>query len=113
MSPQHKVITERVGFTVPKIVLAQADTLFEARNEYRSELIVRIMRAYTAGTWGPNPTVRLPTEGSPVKVQLRLRPQDLKPYRAKCERESLPISFPVAHGLWIYAHESDPEKLPF
>jgi len=112
MSP-HKVITERVGFSIPAVVLAQADTIFQARNEYRSELIVRIVRAYTAGTWQPKPTTKLPAEGKPVKVQLRLRPQDLKPYRAKCEREQLPISFPVAHGLWIYAHTTDPKDLPF
>ena len=110
---QHKVITERVGFTIPRVVLAQADALFEARNEYRSEMILRIIRAYTAGRWEPKPTVQLPTEGTPGKVQLRYRPQDLTPYRAKCEREDLPISFPVAHGLWIYAHEPDPSKLPF
>lgn len=111
--PQHKVITERVGFTIAKIVLAQADTMFEARNEYRSELILRIMRAYTAGTWEPDPLTKLPAEGKPVKVQLRLRPQDLTPYRDKCAREQLPISFPVAHGLWIYAHTADPAELPF
>lgn len=111
--PQHKVVTERVGFTVPAIVLAHADTVFEARNEYRSELIIRIMRAYTAGTWEPNPLTKLPTEGKPVKVQLRLRPQDLKPYREKCGREQLPISFPVSHGLWIYSKTADPSDLPF
>jgi hypothetical protein len=111
--PQHKVITERVGFTVPAVVLAQADTMFEARNEYRSEMILRIVRAFTAGTWEPKPTTLLPSEGTPGKVQLRLRPQDITPYREKCTRQGLPISFPVQHGLWIYAHEPDPTKLPF
>lgn len=111
--PRTKVITERIGFNVPPIVVAQSDVMFTAQNEYRADMIVRIMRAYTAGTWEPNPTVKLPTEGKPVKVQLHLRPQDVKPYREKCKREQLPISFPVAHGLWIYAHTADPSELPF
>lgn len=107
----HKVITERIGFTVPAIVAAQADIVFTARNEDRVELILRIMRAFTAGAWEPNPTVALPREGKPVKVQLRLRPQDIEPYRKKCGSD--PISFPVAHGLWIYARTADPSDLPF
>lgn len=113
MPQQYKVITERVGFSVPAIVLAQADTVFTARNEYRAEMVLRIVRAYTAGQWEPKPTTKLPAEGKPVRLQMRLRPQDLKPYRDKCAREQLPISFPVAHGLWVYAHTADPAELPF
>jgi hypothetical protein len=111
--PQHRVITDRVGFSIPRLVLTQSDAVFEARNEYRSELILRVVRAFTAGTWSPDITRKLPAEGKPGKVQLRLRPQDLDPYKAKCEREQLPFSTPVAHGLWLYATTPDPRDLPF
>ena len=107
----HKVITERIGFTIPAIVAAQADIVFTARNEDHVELILRIMRAVAAGKWEPNPLTKLPRDGKAVKIQLRLRPQDIKPYRDKCGDD--PISFPVAHGLWIYAHTPDPADLPF
>jgi hypothetical protein len=111
--PQHKVTTERVGFTVPAVVLKQADAMFEARNEYRAETILRIVRAYNAGTWAPKVTTTLPAGSGLSKIQLRFRPQDLTPYRQKCASEDLPISFPIAHGLWIYAVTADPADLPF
>lgn len=113
MSPQQKVITDRVGFTVPALVLTQSDAVFAARNEYRAEVIIRIIRAYTAGRWTPDITKALPAGGKPGKIQLRLRPQDLTPYREKCQREQLPISTPVAHGLWLYAITAKPDDLPF
>jgi hypothetical protein len=108
-----KITTVRVGYNVDSQILAQSDVVFEARNDRRSELVLRALRACTSGMWRPDLSRRLPATGSQGTVQMRLRPQDNGPYRAWCEENGLPYSTPVAHALWLYAITPDPKDLPF
>lgn len=110
MSP--KVIKIRAGFSVSKLILAQSDPVFEARNDSRTELILRAVRACIAGRWEPDLTRKIPL-GNTGEVQMRIRPEDNEPYRAWCDRKQYPYSLPIAHALWLYATTPDPKDLPF
>jgi hypothetical protein len=107
-----KVNRVRAGFSVSRLILAQSDLVFEARNESRTELLLRAIRACIAGKWEPDLARKLPVGNTNV-VQMRLRPEDDGPYRAWCDQRQYPYSLPIAHALWLYATTPDPKDLPF
>lgn len=111
--PRHRVITERIKLSLRTQIIQQADAVCAARNEDRSDVVLRIMRAYSAGRWAPSLGMAIPTTGARQPVDIRLRPEDIGPYLKRCTAEQYPQSLPVAHGLWIYATTPDPTKLPF